>query len=130
MFNQFYCYWVCSLLKVKKLSAWNVARIEKTAPTSNGPTILVMLLRIEVVVATPKKDTTPATQMCHSSVANAVMTEDPEAVSNAIAPKMLSLIRHLSVSNGTAMYCVRSPRIPKVTMNLDIFLTVQPNSFL
>ena len=115
---------------MKKLSAWNVARIEKTAPTSNGPTHLVILLRIDVVVATPRKDTMPATQICHSSVANAVITEDPEAVSNANAPRVLSLMRHLSVSTGTTMYCVRSPRIPKATINLDMSFTVQPNSFL
>ena len=115
---------------MKKFSAWNVARIEKTAPTSNGPTHLVMLLRIDVVVATPRKDTIPATQICHSSVANAVMTEDPDAVSNANAPRVLSRMRNLSVSTGTAMYCVRSPRSPNATISLDMSFTVHPNSFL
>ena len=93
-----------SHIKLTKFSAWNVARMEKTAPTSKGPTTLEIMLRIDGVIINSRKATVTATQMSHSAVANAMMTAEPEIVSHANAPRVLSLMRNFSVSTGTVIY--------------------------
>ena len=116
--------------KLRKFSAWNVARMEKTAPTSKGPTTLEIMLRRDGVMINSRKITATATQMSHSSVANAVMTAEAETVSHAKAPKVLSLMQNFSVSTGTTIHCAKIPRRLKTTLYLDMSFAVHPNFFL
>ena len=112
-----------------KFSAWNVARMEKTAPTSKGPTTLEIMLRMDGVMINSRKATVTATQMNHSSVANAMMTAEAEIVNHANAPKVLSLMQNFSVT-GTAMYCAKIPKRLKTTLYWAMSFAVHPNSFL
>ena len=113
--------------KLMKFSALNVARTEKTAPTSKGPTTLEIMLRVMINL---RKITATATQMSHSSVANAVITAEAETVSHAKAPKVLSLMQNFSVSTGTTIHCAKIPRRLKTTLYLDMSFAVHPNFFL
>ena len=110
--------------------AWNVVRMENTAPTSKGPTTLEMLLRMDGVMVNSRKATVTATHMSHSLVANAMMIAEQETVSHTNAPKVLSLKWHISVSTGTAMYCAKIPRRLNTTSYRAMSSVVQPNSFL
>ena len=102
--------------KLMKFSAWNVARMEKTAPTSKGPTTLEIMLRMDGVMINSRKSTITPTQMSHSSVANAVITAEAESVSHTKAAKVLSLMQNFSVSTGTKIHCAKIPRRLKTTL--------------
>ena len=102
--------------KLMIFSAWNVARMEKRAPTSKGSTTLEIMLRMDGVMINSRMSTVTATHMSHSSVANAVITAEAESVSHAKAAKVLSLMQNFSVSTGTTIHCAKIPRRLKATL--------------